>query len=291
MRVAFLHLAIGSLLLCFLALPAYGASLAEDDFDGDGVAGDNLNGKNGGAGFTAPWSTSGAHVTLQTKTLNPPIGPSGTSLAARIQPTADVGNDDSVMNRPFTPTSSTVYLGMTVRVESLESGDFINFQLSDGDVGNTAETLGFGISNDANNSFFARIGTSGNTTTSSVSATDDTDFRVVAKLSIDGGTEFNRVDLFIDPTGTDELSQTIAATQLGPSSGLTMLSLFNIRVNSFESSDLLFMDNLFISDTFAEAVLGEVEVEVVPEPSGMAIWAVLGAVAGAFCILRRRRQG
>ena len=263
---------------------AHAAPIAFESFE-TYAAGADLNGNNNGVGWTAPWTADAGHVTVQLKTLQ--VG--GQTRAVRIQPTAAIGNDDSILSRAFPDTPGTLYLSLLLRVESFENDDFVQLQVSDGAVGDNSATLSFGVRNQTGNPFFARVGTSANTTNAAVGAADDTDYFLVAKFSRDGSVTFNRVDLFLNPTSPVEADHTPIAIRSTPSTGLNELSLFNVRVNSLEADDRIFLDNLRIGTTFADVVPAQSEV---PEPGTLALWGLglAAAVGWARCASRRSRR-
>lgn len=231
---------------------------------------------NTGAGGTGDWS--GAWASANSVTVQP--FPASTSQGVQIQ-----GNDNNIMSRGYTPSLTTTYVGITVRPSSFGPDDFISFQASDGATANAAGTLGFGIRNTGTSPFYARVGTSGNTDDSAVSAMNDTTYRLVAKFSMDAAASFNRTDLFLDPSGTDELSEIPIATQIGPLTGLTQLDFFTVRTAALEGGDTIFIDDLIISDSFAEAT----GIAIVPEPASLAVWALLGMFGVGFACRRFRR--
>ena len=262
-----------------------GAGFVGDNFDTDGVAGDALNGKNGGVGFASAWSANANDVTLQTNTLNPPIGPTGSSLTAFIQPASNIGNDNDVMSRTFAPMTSPVYVGFTVRSGFDATNDF--FQLYATDAGGNMDSgLSVGIRNQGSKPFFARVGNSSNTTNSAIPAVAGQDYRIIGKFSIDGaGTIFNRTDLFVDPLSLIEGAPD--ATEINATISLTQLEKIGVRLNTGETADSIILDDLVISDNFADAAAGAAPV---PEPASIALWVLVGLVALGFGRKIRQRR-
>ena len=284
MIVALVLLALGFA----AAQPAHAVLFARDGFETYSV-GANLDGQNDGTGWMTAWDAGDTaaenDTTVQLKTMNDPNGLSfGGTKAARILPSpSNVGNDnDLVQRRPLDSITGPLYVGMLLRPESFENDDFLQFQVSNGAEGDNANTLSWGIRNTTNNPFFARVGVAANSTNSSTAfATDDTDFLVVAKISKDANVNYNRVDLYVNPTSYNESEQTPVATRLGPATAISVLSLFNVRINNFDTDDRVFFDNLILSDNFAVAA------GFIPEP-GTALLAAMG-LGSLIAGLRRRR--
>ena len=278
-----------ALLLVVTVETAHAVTLGADDFESY-IAGSNLHGGAGGTDWSGPWAAhqgaTTSHTTVQTKTLVDPNGNvSGGTQAARFQPTSNLGDIGSFLSRPFASTTDTVYVGMLLRAEVMDNGDFIIFQVSNGATGNTTATMGFGLRNQTNNPLFARVGSSGSgqTTNSSTNATANTDFLLVAKFSKDGSANYNRTDLYINPSLTEPA--VADATAISGVTGINTLSLFNIRHFNPESGDRIFIDSLNISTTYAEA-LGIAD-NVIPEPAT----CVLGLLGATLLVARRRRVG
>ena len=113
-----------------------------------------------------------------------------------------------------------------------------------------------------------------------------TDFRIVAKFSLDGGGEYGITELFIDPADfTEPVTPDATATSGVPN--ISQLDLFTIRSVGIAGDDNVFFDDLIFADTFAEAVG---QAAVVPEPASVAIWTLLGLGLAGFGFCRARRK-
>ena len=265
-----------ALIACWFVQPASAILIAAETFEGYNAT-NLLNGLNGGVGWTSAWTANSSVDIVNT----------GGNLAAEIRTPAGLANNASHLSRKFDPsnTGGDIFLGIMLRPESFEDDDLIQFQLSNGATGTSSATISFGIRNQTNNPFFARVGMSANTTNSSVSALDGIDYLLVAKFSKDGSSRYNRTDLFINPVGSKEPA-TANATRINPSTGLLQLSLFNVRILSFEPNDAVILDTIRIATTFAEAA-GTASVSIY-EPSSIALFAT--GLIGVGCIRKKRRQ-
>jgi hypothetical protein len=239
--------------------PAAPGEVIRDDFESYGL-GSGLSGGAGGEGWSVAWSASGGTIVAGM--------PDGTQ-AARV-----VDKTDTAMTRDFAALTDTVYVGLLLRTEALTSSQFIQIQIGDGDTGYGDKNVGFGIRNTGNNPFFARIGR--NTTNSSTTfSANDTTCRLVGRLTKGVSGNYEQVTLWVDPA--DE-SDTPAAvhTQNNFTAGIGQLTRFNVRAYNFDGSQVLWLDDLRIAGSFAEAI---------PEPATLAL--LLAGAAGA--LLRRRR--
>lgn len=273
-----MRFALLSLIMISLSAFANAALIAYDGFESYS-AGSELGGGSGGNDWSGNWQSTDPHVTSQGFILTDPTGNiNGGSQSARLQPTVDLGDTASFMSRGFTATTgSDVYVSFLIRnAGGVDSGDFYNFQVSDGATGNSSSALGVGIRNANGNPFFARAGSSSNATTnSSTSAALDTTFLIVARFSMNGGSTYQRTDLYINPTGPSDPGTADATATFN--TGLTQLSLLSVRNFSPEALDTLYIDELRVGTTFAD---------VIPEPSA-ALLAAFGAL-GILLLMRRR---
>lgn len=266
--------------LLFGASFAHSAIIASDDFE-DYLAGSNIHNGNFGSGFTNPWNAVGDHSTAQSNSLSvPSSGVDGGSQALRLQPTTNLGDEGSFISRTIPATTDTLYLSMIVRKEVMDGSDFINFMVSDGATGNTNGALSFGLRNVSGNPIFARVGSSSSgQTIDSINAVANTNYLLIGKFSKDGSANYNRADLYINPTSAVEPG-TADAIAISSVTGIDTLSLFNVRHFQPEAGDTIWVDRMVFATSFEEAFSG------IPEPSTT---TVLGLVAG-LGLLRRRRK-
>jgi hypothetical protein len=239
----------------------HGTELARDSFDYAETA--TLDSQAGGTGFTAAWFAE-SNVTIQDAAANI----AGADFA-------------SVMNRPFGPVSDdVVYVGVRLQTAGWDD-DFMQLTVSNGGTGNAREGMTMGLDGRNPIGFYTRIGTSGEGSSFSTAATfvDGTSYAMVGKFSKDGGSNYNRVDLFVDPVGLTEPAVP-DATRDGIDSMISELSLFTIRNALMEGTETIRISDLRIATSFAAAVPD------LPEPSSfvLAVFPLVGLLT-----MRRRR--
>jgi hypothetical protein len=252
--------------------------IAWESFDDPAyTVGSNLNGGAAGVGWSTVWSSTSsgagpiADVTIQAPAMLPPYG--GTQ-AARIQLGASVaGDNNQVMRRDIASFSGNaavadnpVYFAVLLRHNFGANDDFLQIQLSDGSVGNAANTLSMGLHNSSSSKpLFARVGTSSaGATTTTVAAPPGTDQLLIGRLSKVGG-QFERIDMFVN-----QFSEGVAnATAIDNEPSLAAISRFNIRLNNIESSDIAFIDQIAIAGTFDQLFP---QLTTTPNSSGNAVF-------------------
>ncbi|HEX8914559.1 MAG TPA: hypothetical protein VF796_19575, partial [Humisphaera sp.] len=213
-----------------------------------GSAGNGSTGPNGEFGWTSNW-TAVSGVNVQSAA---PVG----SRTGQLDATPD-----SVVaaTRSFTPQSGTaVYFSLRYNpAAGLDGSDFVHFYLGNSGTTNS-NTGGIGDIDTTLTTLGARIGTTnGGTTVNSGTATaQGTTYLLVGKLSKVSSTNFNRVDLFVNPAGTTEPA-TPDATQTGDA-GIAQLSTFSVRAFNLDAGDAYKFDDVRIGTAFGD---------VVPEPT------------------------
>jgi hypothetical protein len=155
---------------------------------------------------------------------------------------------------------SNLYMGVLIRTEEWDD-DFIQLQVSNGATGDSVETMTIGVDGRNAAGFYSRIGHNSLGSSFSTGAIHeiDTDYLLVGKFSKDGGSAtYNRVDLFVNPTGTTE-PDTPDATREGIESPLSELSMFTVRTALMEGPELFFLDELRLATSFTEVLLSGTE--------------------------------
>lgn len=264
---------------------SHAALLAYEGFD---YTAGNVNGDNGGTGWSGAWtsSTSPVYASVVTGTT---LGYTGGSISINGSGTAlsITGGGAGSLNRGFdgTDVGSEIYFSFLFQAVAGSGNEFSHFYLSDdADLNNSG---GIGDFNTAANDsrFGVRIndGTNDTTTTSSLSYTIGTTYLLVGRLSTDGtggaAGEIDRVELWVNPTS---LTLGTADATVNDAMGLTLadLDVFSTRFVNFASPDQILIDELRIGTDFASVV-------TVPEPS-VGLLLLLG---GTSLLALRRRVG
>lgn len=261
----------------------HAALLAYDDF---AYSAGNVNGDNGGTGWSSAWvsSASSVYASVVTGTAlaytGGSISVSGSGTALSI-----IGGGDGALNRSFVGTGAGSEVFFSFLFQSVVgSGDeFFHFYLSnDADRFNSGGIGDFN-SGAADSRFGARIndGTTDTTVSSSISYVTGSTYFLVGRLSTDGSGgaagEIDRVELWVNPTS---LSLGTASATADDAMGLTIadLDVFSSRMVNFAGTDQVLIDELRIGTDIAS---------VVPEPSA----GMLVLLGGLFLLARRRKAG
>lgn len=282
-RFAFLPTAV-----CLACAPAAHATLIAYDGFEDYTLDASLNTNAGGTGWTTNWASVASAKVVSTSTpitySGGDISINGGAQAAEVgDPTGNNGVGlDNVASRRFAAQTDTVYFSFLYRAESgAGADDFIQFALNNdvqiansGSIGDLSNVSGA-------NAFAARIGGSsgGTSVNSSTSATGATTFFLVGKMSKTSGGNYNRMELFVNPTTLTEPG-VVSATQ-NADSGVSSISYFTLRISNLETADQYRFDELRIGTTWAD-------VTAIPEPGAAA--GVFGGLALAAALCGRRRR-
>ena len=194
--------------------------------------------------------------------------------------------DSSALARTLTsnPTSlSPVYFSFLFRGNNSTANEFVQLGLSNSAAGAGGQPLlSVGIAQNTTSgvlNFFGRIGTGASSFSTSLFNANST-YLIVGKVSSvsgTGSTDYNRVDLFINPTSGTEPSPTYTVS--GVDSTIKTISSFNVRTARFSTTDVYSIDNVSLGSTFADVV-------PTPEPGSLALLGL-----GAAGLLRRKRRG
>jgi len=287
-------LAISALACPMLASSSHAALIAYDSFD-TYTPGADLNGNNGGTGFTSAWSAN-TIVDVVNGGLSYNAGNvqvNGGSNAVSING-ALAGPTDNTFSRAFTGQSSTVYVSFLFQPVvngGLGQDDFFQFMLNDDTDSENSGTIGMRNQSGTigNDGYFVRIRDNtadlGNPEAGVLSVLGRTDF-LIGKFSVSGanGANFDKFDLFINPTSNTEGAPN--ATLTGNSVN-ALIDFFTLRTAFLDTLDAYRFDELRIGTAFADVVPIIPEVApIVPEPATMTL-AGLGLLALAS---RRKRM-
>jgi MYXO-CTERM domain-containing protein len=267
------------------ALPsaAFGAVIASDSFESY-APGSQLNGQNGGTGFSNGYGVTASkttNVTVVSKSLSytgGAVSVDGGSNAVQVAGSADSNN---LVTRAIpVQTGSPVYFGFLYNTNSTTEA-FLQFGLENGSTAEPHASVGVqGIAGNGGGAegFFARVPNAGNTTYTSSGLSADTTYYLVGRISKGAGSStYNVVDLFLNPTSLDESSPTLTATNAA-GSGVSQFDNFVLRTARTDAGSLYDFDQLTIGTTFADVVPA-------PEPGALGVLGVCAVAVG------RRRRG
>jgi len=271
------------------ALPAaHGAVIASDDFEsyGSGAQVETAGGTrlNGGSSFLSAWDVNDTYrstVTIAGVSLNYTSGPlkvSGGSRALQFAYNSAVNQIiQPQLSRSFASQSGTVYFSFLFQTNSATTSeeDFFQIGLADSAASEPVASVGVG-GGTTSTTYFVRVPagtTSGNTASSSTIMSANTTHLLVGKISKLASSNYNRVDLFVDPATFSEPSTSLVYN--AKSSGIAGVGWLIVRTARMEGSDIYLLDELRIGNTYAA---------VVPEPVSLGL---LGIVP--LAMLRRRR--
>jgi len=268
---------------------AHAALLAYEGFDYD--AG-NVNGDNGGTGWSAAWVSSTSPVAYANVVTGTPMAYSGGAISITGSGTAlsITGGGEGLLNRPFVgiDSGSEIYFSFLFRAVAGGGNEFFHFYLSDDPDRFNSGGIGdfYTASGDAH--FGARIndGTGDTTSASSISYTIGATYLLVGRLSTDGTSGasadiVDQVELWVNPTS---LTPGTADATVNASTGLTIgdFDIFSSRMVNFADSDEILIDELRIGTDFSSVV-------TVPEPSVGGLAFLGGASLLALCRKTSRR--
>jgi len=267
-------------LICAEGFESYAAGSQLEN--GAGVGG------NGGTGWTGAWDVTDAYranVTIQAQSLSyvgGAIQVSGGDKALRLTGFDATGANFVLATRGLPNQTGTTYLSFLFRTTSAAgvNSDFTQFGL-DPTAGNPRASIGHNVNtafDPDDHDFFARVTTtSGNSTFTGTPSQVNRTYFLVAKFAKTGAsTNYNRVDLYVDPTTLTEPAAA-SATRTGDA-GISSLAYFITRVAFLETTDTYFLDEFKVGDTY---------LSVTPEPATLALAGLGAAVLAA----RRRRAG
>ena len=246
-----------------------------------------LSTNSGGTGWLTNWSSVSSVKVVTTASpiayTNGAVTINGGTLAAEAaDPAGNLGVAlDNVASRSFATQTGTVYFSFLFRAESGSGADdFIQFSLNNDTSITNSGSIGDLSNVSGTNTFASRIGgtSGGSSVNSTTSVSDATTFFLVGKISKTSTGNYNRMELFVNPTTLTEPG-VVSATQ-NADSGTAAISHFTLRISNLETADQYRFDELRIGTTWADVV-------AVPEPATYAAFA--GGLGLMIAALRRRR--
>jgi hypothetical protein len=282
--------ALATLLLLSATSVASASLIASDDFEsynlgalsGQGAAGLGWSGAWGGIAGTSGSSAVARNVVAGAMTNF------GQSMEVGFSTT---GTGNNIVQRGFDAQTGTVYIGFLVKTTGFESGgngDF--FQLYANNASHTSTTLRADGTSPSGGIDFSDSGLGGAyvarkgrdyQTNSSLLHENDLIRQMVIRLSKTGsnGDNYDEVALFVNQ-GTEGTPDAARGAADPTSLTLTTLSQIHLRIYDFETGNRVYLDNLRIATTYAEAAS-------IPEPAG---FAMLLAGSAALALWARRRR-
>jgi hypothetical protein len=285
--------AVGLVAACLLWFTprVHASMIASDNFESYS-SGTMAAGLNGGTGFNAAYTSDDSGATsIATQSLsytNGSLTVSGGNQDLQVIPATTGFNsnaggnvDNSTLDRTFpTQSGTTVYFSFLLRANTgaTSNNEFFQVGLSNGNAEPVLSVGASGSSASAFDFFIRDPSGSGAQATSTTVMSPATTYFIVGKASITGanGSNYNRIDLYVDPGSTEPVTATVSRVA---NSGVSSLTSFNIRTARFASGDVYSVDNVLIGTTYADVV-------VTPEPGTL---AMAGAALFGF-VARRRRQ-
>lgn len=283
MRGITLKLAVGALAAAGAAGQSKAAVVATDGFESYAIGG--ATGLNGGTGYNSPYVSDNSNaVNIAAAPLSyvgGSVASSGGAQALQIlaAATGSVSNanggvDNGTLGRTFASQTGTVYVSFLLRASNTSMNEFFQIGLSNGTGGEPAISAGASGVQAFNFTFFGRI-PGGAAVTSSTVMSPNTTYLLVLKASKgSGSTNYNQLDLFVNPTS--DIEPTAATASRTADGGIATITSLNYRTARFTNGDVLSVDNVTIGTMFADVV-------PVPEP------ATTSLVAGTALLLLRRR--
>jgi len=277
-KITYAAVATAALLL-YSTPQAHAALVAYDGFETENIAA--LGGQSGGTGWSAGTWSAVSGVNVQAASLSYTGGAVSVNGGSQTAAILNDTNNNSAVSRSFPSQTGTVYFSFLFAAPAgLEETDFLSFQLNNDT--NELSSAAIGMRNNMGNPFFTRLSTSGSATGTTVNSSINTDslatFFLVGKLT-KSATNYDRIDLFVNPTALTEPVSADATSSAD--SGIGTVSVFNIRSVNLDASDLYRFDEVRIGTSYADVVTA------VPEPSSLIL---VGCGLAGLLVWRRLRS-
>ncbi|MBN2022771.1 MAG: hypothetical protein JW809_08235 [Pirellulales bacterium] len=278
--------------------PATAELIAADDFESYSL-GSILDQGTVGGGWASAWSGRGS-----TKSGYVPLRDVSAGVMAGFGQSLEVGfssittsgapTNHNIVQRTFDAQTGDVYVGFAVKTTGMDTagvGDFVQLFFNNTvDTSNTSSSkdsslsgaIDFGPAPDGSEgAYIVRKGGDYQTPTSFLHPNDEI-HRVVIRFSKSGGNggNYDEVALFVDQAteGTPDAMRGETDEVNLAAGSLTTLSQLHLRLYGLEATDRVYVDDLRIATTYAEAI---------PEPSGLALALVGGGLL--LAVIHRRR--
>jgi hypothetical protein len=288
--------------LFFLCTAAQADLIVSDSFNQYALG--SINGQVGGNDLGAPTGSwiGGYTANTNLSVISPLAGLNYSSGSVIVQGGAkalqltNVGNLPSALSRAFTSQSGTVYFSYLFRAAvtpdpGLVSGDLVGVNLNND--ASRASSGGIGMGNlSSSNPIYAQVVDAADTFTrqqAGPSVVSGQTMFLVGKISRSSnvlgdpsGVHHDRVDIWVNPTSNDELSNIALATAFRNSGNNAVISHLTMSTVGIDAADFYLIDELRIGSTFADVV-------PVPEPSLISMCVIAGT-SGLIWHSRKRRQ-
>jgi hypothetical protein len=269
---------IGLSLVVATATTTQAAIIAHEDFESY-TDGSTVIGGTGGSGWSQPWIGNTTTATPLALASSGKIAGYGKSLELGVTTAAE---NRGIAVRQFPAQTGDFYIGMVLQTTNGWDGDFwqpyLNNSYLTTDTVNASFSLGL-LNDTGMNRYFARKGgpagniTTVNSTLQHTSVNNDI-HTVIAKFSKSTGMAsdlYDQVTLWVDQTTEGTPTAIVAAADVGTTAlNASSLSVLHFRVSSLEATDRVYLDNLTVATSFAEAL-------PVPEPASA--WLLVGGFA------------
>lgn len=265
---------------------AHAAIVASDSFT---YANGALAGQNGGTGWTGNWATSSPPVVTVASALpGPPPGGDAPMTGGVLSFT---GNNDDAATRSLSTISANVWVEFLFQFDSgaINNNDFLGLWLGASSGSHTSvpnmglkANCGAGVTatTTCTADLFARTTGTGGAFTKDIVIGQT--YRLVGHLQKVSSTNYNRFDLWIDPTAA-QLSSTSDAFSVGDS-GISSFSTIGFR-RATTGIDKLYVDNLAFSTGAAPAAPFAAQA---PEPQSLALTGLALLVAAGVSRKKKR---
>jgi len=252
-------------LIGLCASVGFAGAIATEDFEAYDV-GDQLHSLSGGSGWSAAWQVPVAarrsETTIVSGELSYAAGDVAVSGGSRaLQYLATEAAIEVLATRQFASQSGTLYFSFLYQSTNSDSGDFMQLGLN-----NTADNPRVSAI-DSGGTFQVRSGT-GSSALSGIDSVDGQTYLLIVRAEKTGGsTNYNDVQLFVNPMFKTGAFNTPAAHATNDS-GLSAAAFAAFRKAFHDGDETYVFDELRIGDSFADVVSGVGNTFLLPTNAG-----------------------